>query len=277
VASLFAWLFCGLSLVGAVTASTEVPEEDIEALWSQVVMRGDGSRSASDSLQRLGGQAVPVLLVHLEDPYWKDRWDAVNLLGIIADQRATDPLIDRVLFDPNPHVRWRALWALSALRDPGVQDKFWAELQDREDTTARWNAVVGLAFFADTRSLPLLEQGLSREDSWQRWEAIYNLRRIHGDKTSGLLVPMLETESEERMRREVVMTLVHIGDAPATAALVGLLDDAAPEIRWRAVMGLSRNQAEGARELLETRRAAETDERVLEEIDKALAKLDSSP
>lgn len=274
LASVFVCFICGLSLVGAVAASTEVTDEYVEVLWNQLVAHDADSKRASEELRQQGSHVVPVLLNHLEDSYWKDRWDAVNMLGIISDNRATDPLVERVLTDPNPHVRWRSLWALSTLDEHEIPGKFWSALENRTDKTVKWNAVVGLAFFAETRCLPYLERGLNRDDSWERWEAIYSLRRIHGEETSSLLVPMLETETEERMRREVVMTLIHIDDAFANATLADLLDDASPEIRWRAAMGMSRNRVDGARELLVQRQAIETEARVREEIEKALARLD---
>lgn len=271
------WLFiCLLCAFMPVGAANEPIDEVIESLWARVIVHDADSKDASAELQQQGPGSVPVLLKHLEDTHWKDRWDAVNLLGMISDDRATDPLITRVLTDDNPHVRWRSLWALSTLNNPAIPDKFWYELHNHQNDTVKWNAVVGLAFFEDTRGLPYLEQGLSRDDSWERWEAIYCLRRIHGDETSSLLVGMLQTETEERMRREIVMALIHVDDALANATLVDLLDDPNSEIRWRAVMGLSRNHVDGARKLLEKRQNVETEDRVREELAKALAGLDAT-
>lgn len=263
----------GISTVGAQSAPSLPTGEDAETLWQQVVAHDDHSKIAGKKLAQLSSLAVPVLLLHLDDSRWKDRWDAVNLLGIIGDRQATDPLIERVLTDPNPHVRWRSLWALSALNNPDVPVKFWSALQRENDETVRWNAVVGLGFFGETECLPYLEQGLSRDDSWERWEAIYSLRRIHGKGTAKLLIPMLQGE-EDRIRREIVMTLIHIDGPFANATLVDLLEDASPEIRWRAAMGLARNQVEGAQVLLEQRLDIETEVRVREEIEKALTGLD---
>ena len=63
----------------------------------------DVRQQASDSLVEIGEEAVPYVIESLEnDPYDDDssqsfnsRWNKVNVLGRIGDQRAEDVLIDR--------------------------------------------------------------------------------------------------------------------------------------------------------------------------------------
>ena len=50
------------------------------------------------------GDPVLALIRDTGDPDWKVRWDAVNELGKLKDRRAVPALVDRALYDDNPHI-----------------------------------------------------------------------------------------------------------------------------------------------------------------------------
>src|SRR5207247_6310616 len=82
-----------------------------ETAMKELVARGNGSARGQKQ------DIIPRLLPLLEDPTWSYRWDVVEILAQIKDPRAIPGLRERVVGDENQHVRWRALYSLSA-NDP---------------------------------------------------------------------------------------------------------------------------------------------------------------
>ena len=256
----------------SLTASGTPAEPELAALLAR--LRTDDSRQRKETRQRLlamGPVAVPPLLERIRDPDWMVRWKVVNLLGYLEDTRATLPLVERVVVDPNPHVRWRSLWAVSVLRD---EERATAELERwLHQPEHRWNAAVGLSMFGRLDALPVLSEGTRSDDDWIRFEAVNGLGRVHDESTSQLLAGLLE-HPQERTRQEVVMSLGRIRDEAAVTALIAALDDPSPRVRWRAAMALKLagrpRGAEPLRRLLEH----ETDEHVRKHAADALDELD---
>lgn len=63
-----------------------------------------------------GSPSLEDLLQATEDPVWKVRWDAVNALGVLKDPRGIPALVERALYDDNPHPRWLRPWGNYELR-----------------------------------------------------------------------------------------------------------------------------------------------------------------
>ncbi len=189
------------------------------------------------------------------DPRFALRWEIVDLLGQLADPAGVEILLQRIEEDPNPHVRWRAMWALKRIKDGGLPDL----LLSRARATGRrgWNAAVAFSLFADPRALPFLLPGLESEDSWVRWEAVDALGRVHDGQTSGRIGALLLRESSVKVRQEAVLSLAQIGDEEAVAVLARSLSDPSPEVRWRAAMGLARHGGEIYRKAVEESLARE--------------------
>ena len=54
---------------------------------------------------REASQSVEDLIEATENPDWKVRWDAVNTLGNLKDRRGIPALVNRAIYDDNPHPR----------------------------------------------------------------------------------------------------------------------------------------------------------------------------
>ena len=221
-------------------------------------------------VQEQGVEALPYLLGRLKDPYWSKRWDAVDILGYIADPRAVPGLSEIALGDDNAHPRWRSLWAISACDGKGDQilPIFANGLAD-PDPVRQWNAVVGLGFFHDRRAIPYLYEGLKSADSQVRWDAVDLLAKVHDERTSDLVAPLL-IDPDPSVPREVTMTLAAVCDAKAKAILSQALEHADPEVRWRAAMGVRSCGDRTQVERLKQRLAVETSADALEHIQLAL-------
>ena len=102
------------------------------------------------------------------------RWELVSYLGELADGRALSALTERALADPNPHVRWRSLWALRKLPERAQvvallrNGLHGADGADGADSAERWNAAVGLTMFGRGDGLRLLLVGAVRAGPWRR-------------------------------------------------------------------------------------------------------------
>ncbi|MEM1203655.1 MAG: HEAT repeat domain-containing protein [Acidobacteriota bacterium] len=203
-----------------------------------------------------GADAVPHLTAKAEDPRFAVRWEVVNLLGYLESSSGIPTLVDRIGNDVDPHVRWRAMWALRRIPDPEGREALAARCAG--EGTPAWNACVGLSLFEDPRALPRLLTGLGHVNGWIRWEAVDSLGRVHDGETSTHLIPLLE-DPEPRVRQEAALSLAQIGDATAVTALVAALEAPSPEVRWRAAMGLGRCGDRSVLRPLEARLEAESD------------------
>lgn len=202
--------------------------------------RPDERRDAREALLELGPEAVPALLGSFEHPEFVVRWELVNHFGLRPDARAVPLLVERAVEDENPHVRWRALWALAAQPETrSARETLHARMADPGDRVAAWNAAVGLSMLGDERCRPALHAGLRDPDGWRRWEAVHALGRV-GDASSVPHVAALLQDESVRHRREAALVLGRLGGPQAAAALRGALADESPEVRWRAALSLGR-------------------------------------
>lgn len=185
------------------------------------------------------------LIEATEDPVWKVRWDAVNELGKIKDQRAIPSLLKRALYDENPHPRWRSLWALKSVDPTGEQTipLLKTDLHESKNSVAVKNAAVALSFYGCPESRLELMRALRDPDEYRRWEAVFCLKEVGNSEAATALIPLLnhENESSLKVRQEAVWTLGYIGEKEAAEVLLHLLKtDQSPQIRWRAAAALSR-------------------------------------
>lgn len=52
------------------------------------------------------------------------RWEAVDSLGSIRDSAAIPAVMERAFQDPDVHVRWRSIWAITSLDNGTVARRF---------------------------------------------------------------------------------------------------------------------------------------------------------
>lgn len=230
-------------------------------------------RDARERLIAIGKRAVPALIDALQSEVFSIRWGAVNVLGDIQDAAAQPHLLQRVLHDPNNHVRWRAIWALNRVRSATVLSDLHAALQS-SDRTTQWNAAVALSTMHAMDAVPVLRAGLRESSPWTLWEAINALGRVYDDHTVDALLPFLKHPAV-RIRQETVLSLGKIATEQAIVALINVLSDAYAGVRWRAAMVLAQTGDKRVVAPLEEALRKETDPFVKTEFKKALDELQS--
>ena len=160
-------------------------------------------QACRERLVELGHPVTPLAIARLEDPSWAYRWDIVNTLGYLRDIRAVPGLVGRVLNDPNPHVRWRALWAVYACdHKSGQTTALLLAALTNEDPLVSWHAAIGLSIMKDYRAVPLLHEHLDHTDKYTRWEAVNSLGRVHDATSSGRLERVLLEDADVKVLQE---------------------------------------------------------------------------
>ena len=271
-----AWLLIialGITLVCATLHAEPLGvQPEIEDLVEGLASPSANERKeAREGLLALGAAAVPPLILATESDDASLRWEAVNLLGILGDLRATDAVLHLAMTDPDVHVRWRANWAITRLDDGTVVPHLIVALED-EDRTVAWNAAVTLSLFGAVEGVALLHEGL-KADGWRQWEAVNALGRVWNDETGSKLIALLQRGSED-VRKEAALSLGRIGGAGVLAALLeALSDDPSFEIRWRAAMMIGHIGDQETVTLLMEIRMKEAHPFVIEQIDEAIEAL----
>ena len=210
----------------------------------------------------LGHDATPILVTRYQDPSFTVRWQMVDIAGELRDLRAVPALVDRILRDEDAHVRWRGMYALAEMEDPGPGTGLLRPALAGPDPETTHRAALALAFLGRADGLALIHAGTRSPDSWVRWESIESLTKVHDETTPDVLAPVL-VSGEQREREQAVMTLSVLGTPRARELLVGALADPAPGVRWRAAMVLGLNCHPTVVEALQALIARETDPEVL--------------
>jgi HEAT repeat protein len=262
-------------------AAVEDPADWIEHMRGS---NGEARKQARTKLIEMGSEAVPTLIDATRDEANVIRWEAVDALGTIAEKYtdavlpAVPALVERVLIDWDPHVRWRSLWALSVFPEEVGQTQIFPGLRqglENDDPRIVWNAVVGRAFLKQPDVAPLLNQGVLENEGFAQWEAVFCLRIVHDDESILLLAELIvdvET-SEKRLRQEAAMTLGQIGDPRAIPALVAALRDPEAHVRWRAAVALASLEAVEALEAIEAALEKETHDFAIKQMHAAIERL----
>lgn len=222
----------------------------------------DARAQARKAVLARKGAAVPDLVKALTccDP--EVRWHAADLLGVLKAGEAIDPLLQRVLHDPDVHVELRSVWALGRMeRVQEIRAKGLAALADEPTALQRWRLATLLAHLRDPVSLPIIYDGLQSPDEQRRWEAVFLLSVVHDADTWNRLRP-LARDPAKQVRKQVAVTYAQLGDRRAVPTLVEMLDDAEPDVRARAAMALGKTGGAGVIDALQTRLKMEQDKRV---------------
>ena len=252
-------------------------KSDIQTWIQQLSSEDKAIRDqARESLVKAGPAAIPALARTLETTTdFTPCWEAVNIMGYIGDAKAAPYLVEQSLKSASCHVRWRSIWALSAMPQETILPPLLKALDD-QDESIRWNAAVALSTFDRTEAIPILKQGLSSHSAWTQWEAINALGRVHDQETVPALASLLGCSScvSKDNQQEAIISLGKIGDSRATPALIKALSDTRPGIRWRAAMSLGMIKDAAARPSLEKCLETEHDELVISSVKEAIAKID---
>ncbi|PKB79077.1 MAG: hypothetical protein BZY88_15215 [SAR202 cluster bacterium Io17-Chloro-G9] len=260
----------------------ELEDDDFPELDDQNELELDDETptDATSTAADFSGLTVEELISATQDQDWGVRWDAVNELGVRKDIRGVPSLVDRALYDENPHPQWRALWALSAVDPTGAETVpyFLDALEDPDPLVVHY-AALGLAFFDRPEARPALLQGTKHADSYRRWESVFSLRTVGSTEVAEAIIPLLDPEFEpdDGVRGEVALALGDMGDMgdeQAVAALLGALEnDPNTSVRWRAAMALGSKRDPSLVAKLEAVLTSETDPQVRESTEEAISRL----
>jgi len=273
-------------LVLAVLALGSFAAEEDPAYWIDYMRQGGSAvrKKARAALYEMGPIAVPTLIDATRDEADFIRWEAVNALGTIANEHleavapALPALVERVLTDRDSHVRWRTLVSVAVFPDEVVAERvlpLFREGLENDDATIAWNAVVGLAYFAQPDVVSLLNRGVLENEGFARFEAVSCLHMVHNEE-SVLVLAELITDTEtttESVRQEAAMTLRAIGDSRAVPALLSALEDPVAGVRARVAATLAKLAGVDALAAIEAALAKETDDYAIEQMQWAIEQL----
>jgi HEAT repeat protein len=225
-------------------------------------------------LEALGPKAAPYLLAHLDHPDCLTRWEVVNLLGEFTSPRTLPRLVAFALSEEEVHARWRSFWAVSCFERRASVPLLIAALEG-PDQTRRWRAALMLSMLDRREAGPVLLQGLRSRDPWIQWEA---LNAIRGLRLPGAEAPVSRFLGASRLRdhrQEAVLALGAIGSSQALAAVRTALDDADPDVRWRASLALAGSGDGRWCDALRRQLARETDPEVTRQLREDIASLEA--
>ena len=189
-------------------------------------------------LEKLGPEAAPYLLAHLEHQDCMTRWEVVNLLGEFAALPTLERLVAFALSEDEVHARWRSFWAVSCFDRRATMPLLLKALGGR-NRTWRWRAALMLSMLDCPEAGPVLLQGLRSRDSWIQWEALNAIRSLRVTGAEEAVGRFVDPNHRRDHRQEAVLALGAIGSARALARVRKALQDSDPDIRWRASMALA--------------------------------------
>jgi len=212
-------------------------------------------------------QCVPALIQQLEDDVPEVRYAVIEALGLIGDKRSAPNLIE-LLDSEDVNAKTRAIIALRNHGDERATPYLENLLGDRESIVRR-RAVEALGKCGNAKVADKLGKVLTLDRlSELRAAAARSLGEI-GDRTS---VPFLEEalRDEVAVRCHAVSSLGAIADESCSPALLAMLKDSAPEVRYQAASALSKLNDPNSIEPLCNALDEEKDEMVIRGLKKTL-------
>jgi len=189
-------------------------------------------------LEKLGPDAGTHLLEHLAHPDCLTRWEVVNLLGEFRSPPTLERLVAFALTEEEVHARWRSFWAVTCFDRESTVPLLLQALGGRH-RTRRWRAALMLSMLDRREAGPVLLQGLRSRDAWIQWEALNAIRSLGLPGAEAPVSRFLAAHHLRDHRQEAVLALGAIGSRKALAAVRKALDDADPDVRWRASLALA--------------------------------------
>jgi HEAT repeat protein len=218
----------------------------------------------------LGAAAVPALVATLDhaDPY--ARWDAVNLLGELADDSAREAVVEFALREEEVHARWRAAWAVCRFDRERTVPALLSGLQ-AADAGRRWRAAMILSMMRREEALPVAIDGVESDDVTRQWEAVSALKALGRAGSERVLASLIDERTEQHVRQEAVLALGAVGTDEALDTLRGAVDEPDADVRWRLSLALARFGRRGVpvlRGMLERERDPRVRSRILEDLNR---------
>jgi HEAT repeat protein len=193
------------------------------------------------ALGRLGdARAVPVLSRCLDTESREElRSDCVTALGLARDARAVPRLLRALGQDASILVRARVVDALGSFAEPPAVAALAALVTGEQTPHLRLRAIRALGRTRATAAgEPLLAAlGAARDDA-ERAVVVSALADVGPRDATRPLTTLLATAADPELRARIVIALGAIRDGNAVPALVGLLGDDVPAIRYFALESL---------------------------------------
>ncbi len=228
-------------------------------------------RLAAEMLGQAGAtSAVPALIERLAGSSAEVRVSIVGALGRLADQRAAQPVAERVE-DESPAVRAAALEALPTLcapSDAGILDLVRLRLED-PDLSVQLQAALSLARMGDVPSALHAWEGFLHEacDEQTRvsvFRAFGPVLAAAGSAGESLVVVEGLRDPSPAVRRAACQGLAGSNTPAVLPALADGLSDAAPPVRLAAAQSLRLSGPEAVPYILASLKAASDPEVVLD-------------
>lgn len=149
---------------------------------------------AAEILIKIGGDAVEGLIVHIESPDHDVRKFVVDVLGLIGDERAVEPICS-ALWDENSNVCCSAAEALGLIGDPSATEPLIAAAEKIADL--RPQVAEALGCLRDTRAVEYLISLLSSDDPLLMYTATEALGKIGSPAALKSLSEIINSDSIE--------------------------------------------------------------------------------
>ena len=213
-------------------------DEDIEIRLATVTaLASIGDRRAADPLAQL-----------LQQPDDRLRLAVARALGDLNDSRATGTLLE-FIDRGELELQLEALSGLRKLKDPRATSRL-LSLLDESEARLRERAVDLLGDCGDTDTAERLEQVLRMDRSEDvRAAAARALGEIGDPVSVDVLTDALNDQFSIRCR--AIVSLGQIGDDAAQPALLAMLKDQTPEVRFHACNAIAQARLKSARNPLE--------------------------
>ncbi|MDX1967662.1 MAG: HEAT repeat domain-containing protein [Planctomycetaceae bacterium] len=204
---------------------------------------------AAATLGELGErQAAPGLLPLLERPEPEVRCAPADALGKIGDEMAAEPLT-RLFHDADESVRLKAVSAFRKFRSASAVTPLLLLLDDA-NVQIRQRAVDALGEIANPAALDRLIVTLRADSATEvRMAAAKALGQFKSAKALKSLEEALDDDLTVRCR--AISALGDIGDASSLPALLAMLKDPTPEVRYHASQSLAHIGHQNSRKPLE--------------------------
>lgn len=222
----------------------------VDVLESSDVYADEARQNAAVAIGSLNqSQAVDALATRL-DPEIEDsiavRRRVVDALSMLEDVRATEPLINHSLDDPDEQTRGKAVEALAELGDKRAIEPLSGILQDSEShpTRIRRSVISSLVELSDYEAVDSLTQALEDPSNDVKTTAVIALGEIGAVSSIQKIETLLKDSdgSKEELRAACAVSLGKMGQQEAKEALIEALDDPSVDVRRAAMQAIGQGK-----------------------------------
>ena len=185
--------------------------------------------------------AADALRSALDDASEQVRAQAITGLASIGDSSIAPAIAARLAQDKRPFVRKTAAYALGRLANLSTTPALVSALKDKDDEV-RGVAAVALGQYKDPTAIAALSQSLADKNDFVRAHAAHALgvQGAAAVSTVPRLIGLLNSDKENRVRRQAARALGLIGDRSALPALDRAQRNPDPYLSLEALEAISK-------------------------------------